>query len=538
MKKISKILFSAIALIVSAFTLSGNNNNPGLHAIEETPTNEVGGKMAIKLAQIDTEEDFSVSKTYVQDGEDGEGNKYIRFITAVKGNIKGLQYVRICKDLEEAQQIATKNVTTIYKGVVEEGETKYFNGTDFDTNPDTEYYFACYQIKIKAESVETYKHHRWEVSLQVDTDDDITTIEYKTDSRTGILEKITPEITFNNSEPGSHFYSTDLDWMYNVPNDADYYVTYSCGDKGIYGATTPENNGSGWSQTVTIIENDIYNSTSNFSNWFWYEGESNIEIRGFQYEATASSVAANSNRNNAMDGDPNTYLWVLYPQKEDAYLEWTLNEPVELKNIEVLLGKSEGGDEFWSTLSVSADKNTYTTIGNVDEREKLFNTSSLNLTGIKYIRLTNNNCVGTWAAVREIIINADNVEEEIKLFSNVTYGGFVGVYEGEITNLYDNNPDTFVRFTKPADETTTRYVQFELTNATDLYAIEILNGDNTFGDLFDGHIEVSSNGEDYEKFGNSFSQENVVAVSGDARAIKFIKVISNNFDNNLMFIHK
>ena len=105
MKKLSKLLFSITALVVSAFAVSGNTHSSNLHSFEETPTNEASRGLAVKLAQIDTEEAFSVSKTYVQDGEDGEGNKYIRFITAVKGNIKGLQYVRICKDLEEAQQI-------------------------------------------------------------------------------------------------------------------------------------------------------------------------------------------------------------------------------------------------------------------------------------------------------------------------------------------------------------------------------------------------------------------------------------------------
>ena len=350
MKKLSKILLSVIALVVSAFTIGGNINSSYLSGVEESSTNDVSKRLAVKLSQIDTEEEVSVSKTYVQRGFDGEGNQYIRYVTAVKGDIKGLQYVRNCFDLEESKQTATKTVTTIYKGVMADGEVKYYNGTDFDTNPNTDYYLACYQIKIKPESYETYKHHKWEVSLQVDTDGDISTVEHATDYRTGILEKITPEITFNNVAACT-FYSTDLEWMYNVPSDADYVVTYDCGDKGITGAATPENNGSGWSQVVKVIENDIYNAASAYSPWFFFKGETNVEIRGFTYEETGKSVADDSDRTYAMDGDPDTFLWVVSPQREDAFIEWTLDEPVDIKNIKILLGQDTRGylaDLFYS----------------------------------------------------------------------------------------------------------------------------------------------------------------------------------------------
>ena len=533
MKKINKILLSTTALIVSAFAIGGNNQSSNVPAFEETPTNEVSRSLAMKLAQIDASEEVSVSKTYVQHGEDAEGNRYIRYVTAVKGDIKSLQYVRKCYDLEESQQTATKNVTTVYKGVMENGEIKYFNGTDFDTNPNTDYYLACYQIKIRPESYETYKHHRWEVSLQVDTDGDTSRFEYASDYRTGILEKLTPVVTFNNTTTGCWFYSTDLNWMYNVNSDVDYVVTYDCGELGIVGAAKPENNGHGWSQVITTVENDVYKATSAYNPWFYYKGESNVEIRGFEAEDVGESIAAASNRNDAMDGNPDSYLWVKYPQREDAYIEWTLNEPVDLNSIEILLGKATGGDEFWSTLSVSADKMTYTTIGNVDQAEKFFDTSDLNLSGIKYIRLTNNKCIGSWAAVREIYINTekeveDDVEEEISVFSDVTYGGFIGIFEGVAHNLFDNNPETYVRFTKPegGDEDSYRYIEFELTNPTDIYAIELLNGDSNGGDKIEGHIEVSTNGEDYEEFGHIFAPDNVVIETGDTKAVKFIRVIS------------
>lgn len=529
MKKINKILFSAAALIISAFAIGGNNQSSNMPAFEETPTNEASRRLAMKLAQVDTSEEVSVSKTYIQHGEDAEGNRYIRYVTAVKGDIKSLQYVRNCYDLEESQQTATKNVTTIYKGVMANGEVQYYNGTDFDTNPNTDYYLACYQIKIRPESYETYKHHRWEVSLQVDTDGDTSSFEYASDYRTGILEKLTPEVTFNNQTAG-RFYSTDLDWMHNVTSGVEYDVTYDCGELKIVGSTTPEDNGHGWSQVVTTKENDVYKATSAYSPWFWYGGESNVEIRGFEAEDVGESVAAASNRNSAMDGNPNTFLWVKYPQRDDSYIEWTLDEPVDLENIEILLGKDTGGDEFWSTLSVSQDKKNYTTIGNVDEAEKLFDTKDLNLTGIKYVRLTNNNPQkDLWVAVREIIINAK--EEEPKVFSNVTFGGFAGVYEGDVANLYDNDPNTFARFTRPSDDITTRYIELELTNPTDIYAIELLNGDVAGGDKIEGHIEVSSNGEDYVQFGNRFSQEKVIAATGDAKEVKFIKVISESNDS-------
>ena len=531
MKKVNKILFGVAALAVSAFAIGGNNNSSKVSTFEESPTNEASRSLAMKLAQIDTSDEVSVSKTYVQYGEDAEGNRYIRYVTAVKGDIKALQYVRTCYDLEESLQVSSKAVTTVYKGVIANGETKYFNGTDFDSNPNTDYYLACYQIKIRPESFETYKHHKWEVSLQVDTDGDTSTYEHTTNARTGILEKLTPEITFNNTATGHHFYSTDLNWMYNVNSDVDYVVTYDCGELGIVGAAKPENNGHGWSQVITTVENDVYKATSAYNPWFFYNGESNVEIRGFEEESTGNSLYVYSDRNYGMDGNPESTLWVKTPSK-DAYIEWTLDEPVDLKNIEVLIGKVEGGDEFWSTLSVSADGNHYTTIGNIDAREKFFDTKDLDLTGIKYVRLTNNG-TETWAIVREIYINNEKeVEEEISVFSDVTYGGFTGIFEGEAANLFDNNPDTFVRFTKPegGDEDSYRYIQFELTNPTDIYAIELLNGDTAGGDKIEGHIEVSTNGEDYEEFGHIFAPDNVVIETGDAKAVKFIRVISKYND--------
>lgn len=532
MKKLNKILLSTAALIVSAFAISGNNQSSNVPAFEETPTNEVSRGLAMKLAQIDASEEVSVSKTYVQHGEDAEGNRYIRYVTAIKGDIKSLQYVRKCYDLEESQQTATKNVTTVYKGVMANGEVQYYNGTDFDTNPNTDYYLACYQIKIRPESYETYKHHRWEVSLQVDTDGDASTYEHTTNARTGILEKLTPEVTFNNviptneQKPG-HYYSTDLDWMHTVTSDVEYVVTYDCGDKGITGATTPENNGSGWSQVIDTVENDVYKATHVYSPWFWYEGESNVEIRGFRNEKDGSdfSVADASDRNYAMDKNPDTALWVLWPDRDDAYIEWTLDEPVNLRNIEILLGKDgSGADAFYSTLSVSADKKSYTTIGDVNEIEKFFNVNNLNLTGIKYIRLTNTGDKSLWVAVREIIINTEETES---IFSSVTYENFFGYQEGRLSNLYDGDDQTYVRF-QPNDEIReNRYIKLELTRPMNIYAIKLLNGDNNLGDAIKGRVLVSSDDEVYEQFGNDFDKESVVNLEEDyAVNIKYIKIHS------------
>ena len=213
------------------------------------------------------------------------------------------------------------------------------------------------------------------------------------------VEKITPEITFNNLAGGS-FYSTDLDWMHNVPSDAEYEVTYTCGDLGIEGATYPEDNGYGWSQIINVKENEVYNATSSYSPWFYYKGYSNVEIRGFDGEEYGASVDDSSSRDYAMDGDTSTYLWIKYPKKEDAYIEWTLDEPLDIFYITCSLGKSDNSDFFKSTLSVSTDKKTYVECGYYESNS---GTQTVDLTGVKYIRLTN---AGTdsWVAIREIVI--------------------------------------------------------------------------------------------------------------------------------------
>lgn len=171
-------------LVLCAATL-GSLTNPVINHkdndLQTSTIDFVNEKNGIKKANVSTQVNnnkFSASKIYAQTAVDEEGFEYLRFATALRGKFDNVTYTRHIEGLEDK----TDTVTTIYKGISANGVTTYSNGKDFvnyDVTSTKEYYWACYTIKFKKDSI--YKNTDITVTLNVDK---------YVDTKTTSLEKI------------------------------------------------------------------------------------------------------------------------------------------------------------------------------------------------------------------------------------------------------------------------------------------------------------------------------------------------------------
>lgn len=171
-------------LVLCAATL-GSLTNPVINHkdndLQTSTIDFVNEKNGIKKANVSTQVNnnkFSASKIYAQTAVDEEGFEYLRFATALRGKFDNVTYTRHIEGLEDK----TDTVTTIYKGISANGVTTYSNGKDFvnyDVTSTKEYYWACYTIKFKKDSI--YKNKDITVTLNVDK---------YVDTKTTSLEKI------------------------------------------------------------------------------------------------------------------------------------------------------------------------------------------------------------------------------------------------------------------------------------------------------------------------------------------------------------
>lgn len=132
--------------------------------------NEKSGIKKLTIQEIDNKQStFNASKIYVQTGNDNEGNEYLRFATALRGNFSNVKYTRTMVGKDDRSAI----VETVYKGIssTNNGETisSYSNGEslfNYDITSTKDYYWACYTIKYTAES--TFKDTDITINLNVD----------------------------------------------------------------------------------------------------------------------------------------------------------------------------------------------------------------------------------------------------------------------------------------------------------------------------------------------------------------------------------
>jgi len=133
---------------------------------------------------------------YAQSGNDGT-NSYLRFATAVKGDVTSITFNRKVEGKED-KPLECK---TLYKGISSNGKTYYYNGEELVTTQDdstNDYYWACYTIKFEANSSYLDKDITLEMTINGESNVIANkTTSYKFDSQIGKITSIqvTKELT-------------------------------------------------------------------------------------------------------------------------------------------------------------------------------------------------------------------------------------------------------------------------------------------------------------------------------------------------------
>lgn len=130
------------------------------------------------LSEMRTSSGVETSKIYVQTA-DKNNEHYLRFATAVKGDVTSIKFTRELIGIEETETVKavkTKEIDTLYKGISSGEETSYFSGSqeliDQQITSTKDYYWACYTIKFSENS--TYLSTPIRMTLSIN-DEEITT---------------------------------------------------------------------------------------------------------------------------------------------------------------------------------------------------------------------------------------------------------------------------------------------------------------------------------------------------------------------------
>lgn len=169
MKKLLILSTLTLCTLGGLININANHDND----LKESTTdyfNEKSGIKKLTIQELDNKQTtFNASKIYVQTGNDNEGNEYLRFATALRGNFSNVKYTRTMVGKYDRSAI----VETVYKGIstTNNGETisSYSNGEslfNYDITSTKDYYWACYTIKYTAES--TFKDTDITINLNVD----------------------------------------------------------------------------------------------------------------------------------------------------------------------------------------------------------------------------------------------------------------------------------------------------------------------------------------------------------------------------------
>ena len=151
MKKLLVFSLSLMSILALGNTLISTTDN------SLTETTLLDGQETISLKTIRKEnenntEELLYSKMFTQYGYDDDNNYYLRFSTAIKGNIETISYTRIV----EGKDDLVKSVDTIYYGILANDKIYYYDGTNSTYSTDAslkgDYYWTCYTIKFSSNS--------------------------------------------------------------------------------------------------------------------------------------------------------------------------------------------------------------------------------------------------------------------------------------------------------------------------------------------------------------------------------------------------
>lgn len=165
MKKINKIL----ALSLCSLMLFGNYNKQRTDVVNCSTIdeiNEMGKIEKVSLNKLANGDTYSYSKMFSQYGFDGT-NYYLRFATAVKGNITSLTY-----SMSMLEDNYSKEVTLLYKGILANDQIYYYDDTIQDlTTEKSDYVWACYTLKFLSDQ---HLSDTLNVELKINNVDSVT----------------------------------------------------------------------------------------------------------------------------------------------------------------------------------------------------------------------------------------------------------------------------------------------------------------------------------------------------------------------------
>ncbi len=140
MKKIvNLLLFASCLMLMNNIKIQ---NNVDFYESTNDILDKDNEKISIRKLN---EGDISYSNIYAQHAQNN-GDHYLRFVVALKGDISNIKFVRTMENKEDK----IKYVSTIYKGISSGNTTYYYDGNKLITeeNENTnQYYWACYTIK-------------------------------------------------------------------------------------------------------------------------------------------------------------------------------------------------------------------------------------------------------------------------------------------------------------------------------------------------------------------------------------------------------
>lgn len=139
-----------LPLLLFTFILGLNGVQTTSH-INESAVDVFENKTNINIRKLEspstTNDEVAYSKMYTQYAK--KDNKYyLRFATAIKGDVNSINFVREIDGLPNKD----KECTTLYKGISANNKTLYYDGTNAveeASDLTKDYYWACYTIQFK-----------------------------------------------------------------------------------------------------------------------------------------------------------------------------------------------------------------------------------------------------------------------------------------------------------------------------------------------------------------------------------------------------
>ena len=168
--KIIPLLFVTSTLLIGGFSaIAALNPNQNHSDLIESTIDEQNEKDNVKRVDlkyvINEEQEAEYSKIFVQYAyNEADGAHYLRYATAVRGNISSVSYIRKSVDGEIPEK--EFECHSVYYGISANGSTYYYDGTAPSlTEGAGEYYWATYTVRFSSESVNIAK--MLDVSLSI-----------------------------------------------------------------------------------------------------------------------------------------------------------------------------------------------------------------------------------------------------------------------------------------------------------------------------------------------------------------------------------